>query len=81
MGCPSGAGCIMKLVVQIKFGSEKQRIVKFGDFRYLVYLAFKKDEPGAMAKFTDLMSKELGVPPHRISYHGKQGDTYIFEVD
>jgi hypothetical protein len=61
----------MKLVVQIKFGSEKQRIVKFGDFRYLVYVLFKKEELGAMVKFTEIMSKELGVPPHRIKYQGK----------
>jgi hypothetical protein len=71
----------MKLVIQIKFGSEKQKIVKFGDFRYLVYLVFRKDEPGAMAKFTEIMSKEIGVPPHRITYHGKQGEAYIFNVD
>ena len=70
----------MKLVVQIKFSSEKQSVVKFGDFRYLVYLPFKKEE-GAMAKFTEIMSKGLGVPPNRINYQGKQGETYVFDVD
>jgi len=71
----------MKVVVQIKFNSEKQRITKFGDFRYLVYLPFKKEEPGAMNKFLDLMSKELGVPAHRIKYRGKQGENHIFDVE
>jgi hypothetical protein len=71
----------MKLVVQIKFSSEKERIVKFGDFRYLVYLPFKKEESGAMAKFIVIMSKEIGVPPHKIKYRGKQGENYVFDVD
>lgn len=70
----------MKLVVQIKFNSEKQRITKFGDFRYLVYLPFKKEESGAMDKFLDVMSKELGVPAHRIKYQEKHGENYIFEI-
>jgi len=72
--------CNMKLVVQIKFDSEKQRIVNFGNFRYLIYLPFKKEE-GAMAKFTEIMSKELGVSPQKIKYQGKQGETYVFDVD
>ena len=71
----------MKLVVQIKFSSEKQRIVNFGNFRYLIYLPFKKEEAGAMAKFTEIMSKELGVSPNKIKYQGKQGETYVFEVE
>lgn len=71
----------MKLVVQIKFGSEKQRIVKFGESRYLVYVCFKKEETGATNKFTEIMSKELGVPPHKIKYQGKQGEVYVFDVD
>ena len=70
----------MKLVVQIKFDSEKQRIVSFGNFRYLIYLPFKKEE-GALAKFTEIMSKELGVPPHKIKYQEKQGETYVFDVE
>ena len=70
----------MKLVVQIKFSSEKQRIVNFGNFRYLIYLPFKKEE-GAMAKFIEIMSKELGVSPQKIKYQGKQGETYVFEVE
>jgi hypothetical protein len=71
----------MKLVVQIKFDSKKQRITKFGDFRYLVYLPSKKEEPGTMAKFLDVMSKELGVPAHRIKYQGKQGENHIFDIE
>jgi len=70
----------MKLVVQIKFEAEKQRIVNFGNYRYLVYLPFKKEE-GAMAKFTEIMSKELGIPANKIKYQGKQGETYVFELD
>ncbi len=71
----------MKLVVQIKFDSEKQRITKFGDFRYIVYLPFKKEEPGLMDRFLSLMSKELGVPSHRIKYQGKHGENYVLDVE
>ncbi len=71
----------MKLVAQIKFNSDKQKIVKFGEFRYLIYLTIQKDEQGAMNYFLNLMSKELGVPPARIRCIGRQGENYVFEVD
>lgn len=71
----------MKITVQIKFGSEKQRIVRFGNFRYLVYILSAKDTDSAMDEFNAIMSKELIVPPGRIHYEGKQGDLYIFDVD
>jgi len=71
----------MKLVAQIKFSSEKQKLVSFGNYRYLVYLCSNKDNDDAMAEFINIMSKELGVPPGRIHYKGKHGDSYIFEVD
>jgi len=67
--------------VQIKFGSEKQRIVDFGNYRYLVYIISKKEEEGAMAEFISIMSKELTAPPGRFHYKGKHGDSYIFDVD
>jgi len=71
----------MKIVAQVKFNSQKQRIVGFGNNRYLVYLAFSKDDENAMYEFVNMMSKELGVPTSRIRYMGKQGDPYVFEVD
>jgi len=71
----------MKVIVQIKFSSEKERLTKFGDFRYIVYMTSKKEEHGVMDRFMQLMSKELGVPPNRIHYQGRQGENYIFELD
>ena len=71
----------MKITVQIKFDSGKQKIESFGNSRYLVYLLSKKDEDDAMNEFTALMDRELTVPPGRIHYRGKQGESYIFEVD
>jgi hypothetical protein len=71
----------MKIIVQVKFGSEKQRIVRFGNFRYLVYILSGKDEDDAMNEFVSLMSKELTVPPSRFHYKGKEGENYIFDVD
>jgi len=72
---------MMKLIVQIKFGSEKQRIVRFGNFRYLVYIFSNKDNDNAMNEFISLMSKELTLPPSRFHYKGKEGESYVFEVD
>lgn len=71
----------MKITVQIKFGAEKQRVVNFGGYRYLVYILSQKEEDGAMTEFVSLMSKELGSPPSRILYKGKEGESYIFDVD
>jgi hypothetical protein len=71
----------MKLIVKIKFGSEKEKIVRFGGDRYLIYLTLKKEEPGAMKYFIDLISKELGLPPNRIQYSKNQGENYIFDVE
>ncbi len=78
----SSPRCIkMKLIVQIKFNSEKERITKFGDYRYLVYLKIKKEEEGAMNYFLNLMSKEIGIPIKNIHYSGKHGENYHFELD
>lgn len=71
----------MKIVAQVKFSSEKQRLVSFGNYRYLVYICSSKDDDDAMEEFVSLMSKELTVPPGRFHYKGKQGESYIFEVD
>lgn len=71
----------MKLTVQIKFGSSKQEIVRFGGDRYLVYLKFKKEEPGAMGRFLGLMSAELGVSPEKIEYLRRQGENHLFEIN
>ncbi len=71
----------MKVTAHIKFGSEKQRIIRFGNFRYLVYIIAKKEDPDAMDEFINLMAKELTVPPGRFHYKGKEVNAYIFDVD
>jgi hypothetical protein len=70
----------MKLIAQIRFGSEKQKIVRFGNFRYLVYILSAKEDSESMKEFITLMSKELTVPPSQFHYEAKRGDSYIFEV-
>jgi hypothetical protein len=71
----------MKLMVQIKFGSGKQKIVEFGNFRYLVYIISNKEDPDAMDEFIKIMARELTVPPSRFHYKGKEGEVYVFDVD
>jgi hypothetical protein len=71
----------MKIVVQVKFNAEKQNLVRFGNFRYLVYICSSKEDDDAMDEFVNIMSKELTVPPSRFHYKGKQGENYIFDVD
>lgn len=71
----------MKLIVQIKFGSGKQKIIKFDNSRYLVYIISKKEDEGSMDEFIHIMAKEFTVPPGRFHYRGKQGESYVFEVD
>lgn len=80
MGCAGSAGH-MKVTVQIKFSSEKPRVISFGEGRYLVYLASGKDDSDFMDEFKAIMSHHLGTPPSRILYKGKQGDSFIFDVD
>ncbi len=71
----------MRVIAQVKFNSQKQRTISFGNYRYLVYLSSGKDDENAMHEFVSMMSKELGVPTGRIHYQGKQGDSYVFEID
>jgi hypothetical protein len=71
----------MKIIVQIKFESEKPRLVRFGDFKYLVYLSCKKEDPSAMQTLIKMLASELTVPPNGFRYKGKQGEMHIFEID
>jgi len=71
----------MKLIAQIKFGAEKQKIIRFGNFRYLVYICSIKEDKDSIKEFILLMSKELTVPPNKFHYEAKKGESYIFEVD
>ncbi len=71
----------MEIVTHIKFGSEKQRVISFGSWRYLVYLISKKEDSGAMVEFSVLMAKYFGVPPSRVIYKGKRGEVYVFKVE
>ncbi|HLC77777.1 MAG TPA: hypothetical protein VJH92_01500 [Candidatus Nanoarchaeia archaeon] len=71
----------MRITAQIKFSSQKQKVEGFGDRRYLVYILSGKDDEGAMSEFVVMMSREIGVSTGRIHYVGKQGNSYIFEVE
>lgn len=71
----------MKIVVHIKFGSEKQRVIAFGNYRYLIYINRHKEDPESMDELLDLLSKQMGVAPSGISYTGKEGNSYLFRVN
>ena len=70
----------MKVIVQIKFNSRTQRVVKFDDLRYLVYICSEKESPNAMNEFLELMSREFSISQARIKYLGKKGEGYLLEV-
>lgn len=71
----------MKIIVQIKFESGKPRLVRFGDFKYLIYLACKKEDPNAMSTLIKILASELTVSPSGFRYKGKQGEVHVFEID
>ncbi len=74
----------MKVYFKIKFGAGFQKFESFGNGRYLVYLTFQKEDPSAMSKMINLISKELCAEPKNIKYLGKKGEglleEHIFEI-
>lgn len=71
----------MKVHVRVKPNSNKQEIVEFGGFRYLVYLKEAPENNKANIELINLMAKRLGVPPGRIKIKfGATGEDKILEV-
>ena len=72
----------MKVYVKVKPKSSEQKVISFGDFRYLVYLKSAPKNNEANIELIKLMSKHLGTPSTRmhISF-GKSSDEKIIEVN
>jgi hypothetical protein len=72
----------MKIHVKVKPNSNKQEIVEFGNFRYLVYLKSVPEDNKANIELINLLSKHMGVPPNHIKIKfGASGTNKILEVD
>jgi len=71
----------MKVHIKVKPNSSEQKVVDFGDFRYLVYLKSPAKDNKANIELINLMSKHLGVPVNRIDISfGKTSDDKILDV-
>lgn len=55
----------MKLHVKVKPNSSEQKIVEFGEHRYLVYLKSSPENDKANIEMINMLSKYLGVPPKK----------------
>jgi uncharacterized protein YggU (UPF0235/DUF167 family) len=50
----------MKVYVKVKASSNKQEIVEFGNFRYLIYVKSPAENNEANIEIINLLSKHLG---------------------
>ena len=58
----------MKVYIRVKTNSIEQKIEKFGDNRYLVYLKSKPENNEANLELIKLLSKYLGVSTKSIKF-------------
>lgn len=71
----------MKVYVKVKANSNKQEIVDFGGFRYLVYVKSQAEKNEANIEMINLLSKHLGVPAKSIKIKaGMTNPDKILEV-
>ena len=70
----------MEVYCKIRFGSDRNKIESFGNWRYLVYTNLKENDPNFMNSFLPMLARFLGVPSNKIRSIGKIGDTYKFEA-
>jgi len=71
----------MKIHVKAKPNSSEQKIVDFGEHRYLVYLKSTPENDKANIELINLLSKYLGVPPK--SFHitfGRTSDEKTIDI-
>ena len=70
----------MEVYCKIRFGSERNKIESFGNWRYLVYTTLKESDPNLMNSFLPMLARFLGVPPNKVRSIGKKGDMHVFEA-
>ncbi len=70
-----------KIYVKVKPNSSQQKIVNFGEFRYLVYVKSPPENDKANIEMMNLLSKHLGVPPKSLHItFGRTSDNKILEI-
>ena len=71
----------MKIHVKVKPNSSEQKIVNFGEFRYLVYVKSPAEDDKANIELINLLSKHLGVPPKSLHIiFGRTSHDKILEI-
>jgi hypothetical protein len=71
----------MKIYVKVKPNSSEQKIVRFGDFRFLVYVKSPPENDKANIEMINLLSKHLGVPPKSLQItFGRTSNDKILEI-
>lgn len=58
----------MIINVRVKTNSSEQKIVKFGDNRFLIYLTSKPENNEANIELLNMLSKHFGVPVKNVKF-------------
>lgn len=70
----------MKVVVKVRFNTSSQKVEKFGQGMYLVYLPYPEDEDASNV-LSAILSKQIGVPASRVEFAGKDvKGNFVFEL-
>lgn len=71
----------MKIHVKVKPNSNRQEIIEFGNYRYLIYLTSQAEDNKANIELIKLLSKHFGIPPKNIKItFGAIGRDKILEL-
>lgn len=70
----------MKVTIKIRFKASQEKFEKFGDGRYLLYLAFEEDADSKKV-IKELLSRYLGTPTSRIEFIAVDNNkNWVFDV-
>ena len=70
-----------KIYVKVKPNSSEQKIVNFGEFRFLVYVKSPAEDDKANIEMINMLSKHLGVPPKSLHItFGRTSNDKILEI-
>lgn len=77
----ANTGDTMKIHVKAKPNSSEQKIIDFGEHRYLVYLKSPAENDKANIELINLLAKHLGVQPKsfRITF-GRKSDEKTIDI-
>lgn len=70
----------MSIKVKVRFNASRERLEKFGNGMYLIYLTYAEDNESAFI-ISALLSRELGMPSKKIEFAGIDNNkNWIFEL-